>query len=308
MQKPIQNIICSVDFSSPSHLVVRYGVVMAQRLGAPLTLFHAVHDPQDGVHSTTLFERGGDLEQLTGEARQQMAELMVNLQLDWNAEVRFGDPVEQMVAFADRVPQSLVVAASHGVSGFRRLFIGTVVERLSRALSCPLLVVKPGPTQDERVFDGFNAILVSCDDHGSWTQLASMLSLLRAEKPFRVHLAHTLESPVDMGKLDEETAPYNQAQQKMQARLEGTLKNQGKKFFPSADTLSVAVAPGVPQEMVLFSAEEMGADLIVVGARHSRKVGRWISGSTTETLLRKSPCDVLVLPETKIREDRGRNR
>ena len=182
------------------------------------------------------------------------------------------------------------------------------MERLSRALPCPLLVVKPGRTENATVFDGFNAILVSCDNHGSWQQLAPLLSLLRTEKPFRVHLAHSIESPVNNVELDEETAPYDQAQQKLQARLEGTLRNQGKKFFPGADMLSVAVAPGVPQEMLMHSAEEMLSDLIVVGARHSGTVGRWISGSTTETLLRKAPCDVLVLPETPTGGNRGRDR
>jgi nucleotide-binding universal stress UspA family protein len=297
MQMSIQSIICTIDFSPSSPLVIHYGAVMAQRLEAPLHIFHAVHDPQDGVHSTTLFERGGDLTEVTRDARQRIEDLMSNIHLDWEPVVPFGDPVEQLVDFTKSHPGSLVIAASHGVSGFRRLLIGTVVERLSRALPCPLLVVKSGSKEKEKNFDGFNAILVSCDEHGGWHRLAPMLSRLRSEKTFSVHLARSIERPVDMVELDEETAPYDQAQQKLQARLEGTLKNQGQKWFPTADQLSIAVASGVPHEMVLLSAEEMRTDLIVVGARPSGKFGRWISGSTTEALLRRSPCDVLVFPE-----------
>jgi nucleotide-binding universal stress UspA family protein len=68
-------------------------------------------------------------------------------------------------------------------------------------------------------------------------------------------------------------------------------------MFPHADQISVAIAPGVPQEMVLGLARERASDLIVVGVRRSGKVGRWISGSTTEALLRRSPCSVLTVPE-----------
>lgn len=306
MQMNIQAVICTVDFSPSSPLMIHYGTVIAQRLGARLYLFHAVHDPQDGAHPTTLFERGGDLTHFTGIALRRMSKLMADVQLDWEAVVRFGDPVEQTADFAKSLPDCLVVAASHGVSGFRRLFIGTVVERLLRALPCPLLVVKPRRDEKEKPFEGFNAILVSCDEHGYWHRLAPLLARLRSEQSFRVHLAHTVESPVDMVELDEKTAPYNQAQQKLQARLEGVLGNQGKKFFPAADSLSIAVAPGVPQEMILQEAEDMNSDLVVVGVRPSGKVGRWISGSTTEALLHQSPCDVLAFPEPLESGSQGR--
>ena len=56
-------------------------------------------------------------------------------------------------------------------------------------------------------------------------------------------------------------------------------------------------APGVPQEMVLHIARERDADIIAVGVRRSGKLGRWLSGSTTEALLRRSPCCVLTVPE-----------
>ena len=120
-----------------------------------LYLIHAVNDPQDGSHPTTVFERGGDLIHLTNDARQHFRELMRRTDVAWEAVVRFGDPVEQTTAFVDSLPPSLVVSASHGVSGFQRLFIGTVVERLTRALNSPMLVVKAGDGEVLNPSDGF---------------------------------------------------------------------------------------------------------------------------------------------------------
>ncbi|MGA6924722.1 MAG: universal stress protein, partial [Desulfosarcina sp.] len=63
------------------------------------------------------------------------------------------------------------------------------------------------------------------------------------------------------------------------------------------DRLDFHVAPGVPHEMVLNIARRGSPGLIVVGVRHAGRVGRWISGSTTEALLRHAPCSVLTMPE-----------
>ena len=297
MPLTIQAIVCAVDFSSFSPLVVHHGVALARRAGVRLYLIHSVHDPQDGVHPTAVFERGGDLTHLTDDAKQRIHALMKHADVDWEAVVRFGEPVEQTVAFINGLPPSLVVSASHGVSGFRRLFIGTVVERLTRALNRPMLVVKPTDGEDDDRFNGFRSVVVCCDSNGHWQRLAPLLPLLHPDSASRIHLVHTMEGPMDTAMVDSDAASYGQVQQTLQNRLNRQLREQARRLFSYTDALSVAVAPGVPEEMVLRIARERASDMIVVGVRHSGKVGRWISGSTTEALLRRSSCCVLTLPE-----------
>jgi nucleotide-binding universal stress UspA family protein len=297
MPLTIQAVVCAVDFSAFSPLVVRHGAALARRARVPLYLLHAVHDPQDRVHPTTVFERGGDLTHHTDDARQRFGKLMAHAPVDWEGVVRFGDPVEQTVAFVDSLPPSVVVSASHGVSGFRRLFIGTVVERLSRALTRPMLVVKPADGEADNRSDTFPCAVVSCDGHGYWQRLAPLLPLLQPDNESHIHLVHTMERPMDDSMADADAAPYGLAQQALQTRLNLGLHRQAQQLFPYADTLSVDVAPGVPQEMVLNVARERAADMIAVGVRRSGKVRRWISGSTTEALLRRSACCVLTVPE-----------
>jgi nucleotide-binding universal stress UspA family protein len=297
MLTTIQAIVCAVDFSPFSPLVVGYGVSLARRAGVRLYLIHAVNDPQDGSHPTAVFERGGDLIHLTDDARQRFRELMRRTDVAWEAVVRFGDPVEQTTAFVDSLPPSLVVSASHGVSGFQRLFIGTVVERLTRALSSPMLVVKAGDGDVSNPSDGFRRAVVGCDDHGCWHQLGPLMSLLQPDRDSRIHLVRAMERPMDNTLGDADAVSYGQAQQALQDRLNRDLRERAQRLFPHADALSVEVAPGVPQEMVLAVARQRAADIIVVGVRRSRKMERWISGSTTEALLRRSPCSVLTVPE-----------
>jgi nucleotide-binding universal stress UspA family protein len=305
MPLTIQSVVCAVDFSSFSPLVVRYGVALARRAEVRLYLLHAVPDPQDRVHRTTEFERGGDLTHHTDDARQRIGKLMSHAPVDWEAVVCFGDPVEQTVAFAERLPQSLVVCASHGVSGFRRLFIGTVVERMTRALARPVLVVKPGEGKDDNRCDTFRRAVVSCDGHGYWQRLAPLLPLFQPDSDSQIRLVHTLERPMGKTVTDVDAASYGQVQLELQSRLNQELYQQAQRLFHHTHRISVDIAPGVPQEMVLHVVREHAADVIAVGVRRSGKVGRWISGSTTEALLRRSPCSVLTVPEPQERHTPG---
>lgn len=300
----IQAIVCAVDFSAFSALVVAHGVALARRAGVRLYLIHAVHHPQDDLHPTALFERGGDLTALKEDAKQRMAALMTFADVAWEAVVCFGEPVAQIAAEVVRLPPSLVISASHGISGVRRLFIGTVVERLTRALPCPMLVVKPGDADNIHAFSDFRSTVIGCDAHGYWRRVTPLLSLLQPESGSDLQLVHAMEGPLDEGLLEEgspetEAATYNRVQQVHLDRIRRELAESAQRLFPriEAPYLSIVVAPGVPQEMVLQAVQERGAQLAVVGVRPSGTVGRWIAGSTTETLLRRSPCSVLTLPE-----------
>ena len=60
--------------------------------------------------------------------------------------------------------------------------------------------------------------------------------------------------------------------------------------------MSTDVIPGVPGEVLSSYAAKSGADLIVVGVRHTSTVKKALIGSTTETVLRQAPCAVLTVP------------
>jgi nucleotide-binding universal stress UspA family protein len=54
-----------------------------------------------------------------------------------------GDPSDEILRLAEALPCDLIVMGSHGRTGLRRLLTGSVAERVLRASTCPVLVVKP---------------------------------------------------------------------------------------------------------------------------------------------------------------------
>lgn len=67
---------------------------------------------------------------------------------------------------------------------------------------------------------------------------------------------------------------------------------------PPAATLPVRghVGVGTPVDVIATAAEEMHADLIVIGSHGTSGPARFVFGSTTEAVLRRSPVSVLVTP------------
>jgi nucleotide-binding universal stress UspA family protein len=301
MPPAIQVIVCAVDFSTFTPLVVARGVELARRTGLDLHLVHAVHTPQDDLHPTARFERGGDHQALKETARRRMAELMEAVDLAWAGTVVFGDPVTQISALVRKLPPCLVVSASHGISGFRRLFLGTVVERLTRVLERPMLVVKPSESRVNGPEGGFRLALIGCDLQGYWHQAVALLPALIAGSGSGLHLLHVMEDPLESAPQEADDQPYGQFQQEQQTHIQKALANQVNRLLTGVESpsISIEVSPGVPEEMLLRTARQRGCDLIIVGVRASGRIERWIAGSTTEALLRRSPCAVLALPEPK---------
>ena len=57
--------------------------------------------------------------------------------------VKNGDPFEGILDGAEDLMSDLIVLATHGRTGIKRLVIGNVAEKVVRHAPCPVLTVKP---------------------------------------------------------------------------------------------------------------------------------------------------------------------
>lgn len=60
-------------------------------------------------------------------------------------------------------------------------------------------------------------------------------------------------------------------------------------------SITTEIVEGDPEEMIESRAEADDVDLIVVGHRDITRVRRWLEGSTSESLVKKSKTSVLVV-------------
>lgn len=141
---PYQHIVATTDFSDSSARAVRVARDLAAAVGAKLTLLH-VYEPHH--YADRVLPSGSrDSVDMEAEARGRLEELAARLDLPESTQLELdmdASPVEGILDYLERSNADLVVIATQGVSGLKRLLIGSVTERVVRHASVAVLAVKP---------------------------------------------------------------------------------------------------------------------------------------------------------------------
>lgn len=107
----------------------------------------------------------------------------------------------------------------------------------------------------------------------------------------RVSVVHAFSLPG----LPEEGAMVSRAIDDAQREAEGRMRE----FLKSHDTTGhlgeVIVRMGDPAQTIMMVAEQVGAELIVVGTHGRRGLSRLLLGSVAETVVRNAHCPVMVI-------------
>jgi nucleotide-binding universal stress UspA family protein len=150
---PIKKVLCPTDFSEPSFVGLESANELAAHFSAELILLHVVSSapiypfPPGGA----AVDIAAYLEEIV-IASQTSLEEVVKRRTSSDLEVRTlvlqGNPAEQIVAKAESEKVEIIVTATHGWTGWRRLVFGSVAERVVRLASCPVLTV-PAPQEEE---------------------------------------------------------------------------------------------------------------------------------------------------------------
>jgi len=64
--------------------------------------------------------------------------------IEAEGETRMGPPFDEILQFSKRHGVDAIVMGTHGRTGLKRLFLGSVAEYVLRAATCPVIVVREG--------------------------------------------------------------------------------------------------------------------------------------------------------------------
>ena len=96
------------------------------------------------------------------------------------------------------------------------MFLGTVVERMARVLSLPMLIIRPTETDNGNLQE-YRKIIVACDMCIEPDPVITMALTMAAQNDTQFFLFHANASPLNTDVVDPTDAPYQQVQQTMQA-------------------------------------------------------------------------------------------
>ena len=151
----LKRILLPTDFSGCANYALPYAAAIARAVGATIICVHVVEPIVPAVGYSGLAEPMpiADMsEQLEDSAERelpQFAECDDFHGLRIEEVIVHGDAAAEIVRVASEQNVDLIVVSSHGRTGLGRIIFGSTAEAVVRHASCPVLVVKPPPQEEE---------------------------------------------------------------------------------------------------------------------------------------------------------------
>ncbi|HDR17047.1 MAG TPA: universal stress protein [Desulfobacteraceae bacterium] len=151
---PIKKILCPVDFSTPCYKALARARELAAHFSSTLTLLHVV-SPIPVIPNST-FPSAAHVPDLLSEMEESASRSLAELEEDFAGKgincktiVVHGAPADQIVATASAENSELIVIATHGMTGWKRVLFGSVAEKVVRYSPCAVLTIR-APETDEK--------------------------------------------------------------------------------------------------------------------------------------------------------------
>lgn len=292
MPKP-RTILVATDFSDFSRQAFDAALILAERAHASLHLVHALEVP------LPIFEpyAVGVPAEFIGQARKAAQEQLGALEAEVKARglsgtVSLGEvPAAAAVAARAReLDADLVVVGTHGHTGLRHVFLGSVAERIVKEAPCSVLTVKQGgDLRAPRV------LVAAVDFSEGASQALRQAADLAAWWGARLHLVHALDLRIPLVTPYEVTVP--------DAWFDSAWEAAGRKLGERVQELAPEVEAThevrsePPHDAICAAAKAQGADLIVTGSRGLTGLKHVVLGSVAERTLRHAPCSVWTVRE-----------
>jgi nucleotide-binding universal stress UspA family protein len=137
-----QKVLALTDGSDFSRKALKYAVEICQRFGARLHLLTVIEGPPSYVRGEVSQEI---LEETEAALRSELGSCSIYCEtsgLPCHAEVRKGNPFEEIIAYAEEIDADLIVMSTHGWSGLPRVMLGSVAEKVVRHAPCPVMTIR----------------------------------------------------------------------------------------------------------------------------------------------------------------------
>ncbi len=300
MRMQFKNILCATDFSDFSNRTVNYGIALANEFDSKLFVCHVIDLSSVAIYGEFQLDPVGLQDRIMNDANEQLQELIGGQEIDWEPLISVGHAADEISRIVEEQNMDLVISATRGRSGLKRLILGSVTERLMRTLSCPLLVVH---SPDKALADSdaqevnIKRILIGCDfSPDSDVAFEHGLSLAQ-EFQSELHLAHVVETSIYQQLHKTESPVEEELQQEIHTRLINKLQDMVPEDARNWCKPQTSLLDGHPYEELVKYAEKNNIDMIVLGTRGHGLVKSLLIGSTTDRVVRNAPCPVLSVSQ-----------
>lgn len=287
----IKRILAATDFSCLADAAMHRAALLATREDSELVIVHAM--PGLSVLDAAFGARGDLPARMRAVAEAKLSALIQATTQTGarpvRAQIAEGSAHRMLADAAEIFQPDLLVIGAHGKEPLQQFFLGGTASRMLAHAICPVLVVRRESARDYRQ-------ALAAVDLGPRSDAVLRAALVVAAQA-SVTAFHAYQAPFEAklrnkGFSEEDIACYTEPEGRAAERNIAALLADPELVGLN---LKARVVHGHPNPVLLNVANELGADLVVVGKHGGSRLGEAVMGSITRLLAYYSPCDVLVV-------------
>ena len=195
-----------------------------------------------------------------------------------------GEAAQEIVSYAKANDVGLIMMPTHGYSPFRRFLLGSVTAKVLHDVACPVWTGVHTPELLSENPEKCDRLLCAIDIQPADARVIRWVAEFARKRDCEVHLVHAVQGAPDTD--DEREQPFREFLFKAAHDAIGGLQKEVGMAFP------VCVRGGKPEHVVHDAAQDLGADLVVIGRGElNHALGRL--RTHTYSIIRESPRPVI---------------
>ena len=295
-----KKMLIPLDGSKTAEAVLPYARTLARKLNLPVELLAVV----DIAALATQVSRGNAryFDTLIAENASSSESYLKRVAASFpesnvKCSTEKGRP-EEVILHKAADNMTLIAMATHGRSGINRFLLGSIAEKILRAATSPLLLIRATEGVNGDGEATLNSVVVPLDGSElAETVLVNVRALVR-ELGLEVILLRAYKVPANIYAAPEDYYPvqYDEIRREMRDEVLDYLekKTEELKRFGIPKVSSV-VAEGLAADEIMALGRKLPDNLIAMCTHGRTGIGRWVLGSVTEAVVRHSGDPVLVV-------------
>lgn len=269
-QGTLNSVMIATDGSEYSAGAIRTGLALAQARGARLTGFSvSIYNPE---YSTLVPNLGEEAEKRARQALQGFIEAAGESAATLTVEA--SDPAQGIVEGSRQANADVIIMGRRGKRGMARMMVGDATVKVIGQADCAVLVCPRAARLWEK------RILLATDGSPHSEAAAGTAGHFAKQAGLPVTVVSVVTS-------SHSSARRQEAEQAVAGKVE-RLKAMGV-------DVEGRIVEGRPDEAIVKAAEDVAADLIVMGSHGRTGLIKVLLGSVAERVIGQASCPVLVV-------------
>jgi len=300
----IKTILVPLDFSPPAMEALDYANQLATQFTARIHLVY-VQTPDEACDVPAAGHLIRECAESVTFLREKLSGIRQGSQQFWpeNCHIRTGRAHDAICELARELPVDLIVIASRGNTGLKRVVLGSTAERVARFSPCPVLVVRkskdrshvPHGPRTARKGLAIRKILAPVDFSQCSMASAMYAAFLSRTLKTKLCLFHVVQQPAPIV-MNRPGASFRNGAKLNLANARLDMEAFSKLGFLQNVEPTVEIRTGRPVDEICRETSQSDIDLVVISTHGRTGFERAIIGSVAEHVARYAKCPVLVVP------------